>query len=214
MLRLYGICISNYYNKIKFALREKGIPFEEVNVAPSQDPALLERSPLGKVPMLLTGDGPISESHVIAEYLEDTCPQPPLLPTNPYARAKCRELTQYIELHVELVQRRLYPEAFFGGKVEASVKEEVYPLLKKGVAGLAQLAKFSPYIAGNAFTLADCAAWAHLPILGQVSKIIYGEELLENIPGVRDYLKLISARPHAQAVNADRKTAFLELANR
>lgn len=214
MLKLYGICISNYYNKIKFALLEKGIPFEEVNVAPSQEPALLERSPLGKVPLLLTGDGPISESHVIAEYLEDICPQPPLLPANPYARAKCRELIQYIELHVELVQRRLYPEAFFGGKVAAGVKEEVYPLLKKGVAGLAQLARFDPYIAGNAFTLADCAAWAHLPILGQVSKIIYDEDLLEGIPGVRDYLKLIGTRPHAQAVNADCKTAFLEQANR
>ena len=209
MLRLHGICLSNYYNKIKLVLLEKEIPFEEVHTPPSREPGVLNNSPMGKVPYLETPQGPISESHVISEFLEECYPNTPLLPRDPYARAKCRELIQYIELHVELVQRRLYPEAFFGGKVSEGVKDEVRPLLERGVRGLSQLVRCGPYIAGDAFTIADCAAWAHLPILGQASKIMYGEDLLDRIPGAKDCLKRIGSRQHAQTVNTDRKRAFL-----
>src|SRR5690606_32356679 len=133
MLKLYGFCVSNYYNKNKLALLEKGIPFEEVDVKPSQDPEVLQHSPLGKVPYLVTDKGALSESHVIAEYLEDISPEVPLLPADPFERAKHRELIQYLELHIELVARRLYPEAFFGGKVSDDTKEEVRKQLQRNL---------------------------------------------------------------------------------
>ncbi|MCB1617753.1 MAG: glutathione S-transferase N-terminal domain-containing protein, partial [Pseudomonadales bacterium] len=50
MLKLYGFAVSNYYNIVKHYLLEKEIPFEAVTVAPSQEPALLAKSPMGKVP--------------------------------------------------------------------------------------------------------------------------------------------------------------------
>lgn len=161
---------------------------------------------MGKVPFLDTPSGPISESVACAEYIEAAYPERPLLPSDPLAAAKVRELILYMELHLELVARELYAEAYFGGKVSDGLKERTRKLLRKGVQGFARLAKFSPYVAGAEFTLADCAAVAHLPLVSGASKIIYGEDVLAELP-VRDYLKAMGARPHVQTVNADRKAS-------
>ena len=202
MLKLCGFAASNYYNVVKLALLEKGVPFEEqLAWLGETDPAA---SPLGKVPYAITEHGPISESTVLLEYVEARYPERPLLPADPYLAAKVRELLRYIELHLELTARNLYPEAFFGGKVSDSLKQKLRPQLEKNIAAFGKLARFSPFIAGERFTLADCAAAMHLPVLGGACKIIYGEDLLAALP-VKDYLKRVGERPAVQKVNADRK---------
>jgi glutathione S-transferase len=202
MLILCGFSASNYYNKVKLALLEKGIPFEEELAWAGQTDTTA--SPLGKVPYLKTEEGALCESTVILEYLEAKYPQHPLLPVDPFAAAKARELLRFIELHLELVARNLYPEAFFGGKVSDATKEKVGQQLEKNVAAFAKLASFSPFIGGAEFTLADLAAAVHLPLVSSASKIIYGKDVLADLP-VRDYLKRLGERPALQKVNADRK---------
>jgi len=206
-LKLCGFSASNYYNKIKLQLLEKGVPFEEELVWTGNAHAkLIDRSPMGKVPFLDTPSGPISESTACAEYIEAAYSQNHLLPADPYAAAKVRELIVYMELHLELVARELYPQAFFGGQISDGTKERAHKLLVKGIAGFARLVKFSPFVAGPQFTLADCAAVAHLPLVSSASKIIYGEDLLANLP-VRDYLKAMGGRPAVRKVNEDRKAS-------
>lgn len=202
MLKLCGFSASNYHNKVKLALLIKEVPFEEELVWVDQTDG--DASPLHKVPYLITPQGPVSESAVIMEYLEDRYPQAPLLPIEPYAAAKVRELVTYMELHLELVVRELYAEAFFGGKVSDSLKARQKALVDKNVAAFSKLAKFSPYIAGDMFTLADCAAIVHLPVISGACKIIYGEDPLAHLP-VREYLKRMAELPAVQKVNADRK---------
>jgi glutathione S-transferase len=207
MLKLCGFAASNYHNKVKFALLEKGVPFEEeIAWVGETDPAA---SPLGKVPYLKTEDGSMCESAVMLEYIEHKYPQNPLLPADPLAAAKVRALALFLDLHLELVARNLYPEAYFGGKVSDSVKEKVGAQLQKNVAAFAQLAKFSPFVAGNQLTLADCAAVTHLPLVSGATKIIYGKDFLADLPA-RDYLKMMAERPHMQTISADRK-ANMEL---
>ena len=202
MLTLCGFAGSNYYNKVKFALLEKGVSFSEELVWVGQtDPAC---SPLGKVPYIKTPQGSLCESEVIMEYIEDQYPQTSLLPADPFAAAKVRELVTFLELHLELVVRNLYPEAFFGGKVSDSAKEKVGDQLTKNVAAFAKLASFSPYVAGDTLSLADCAAVVHLPLVSSATKLIYGRDFLADLP-VRDYLKRMGERPALQQVNADRK---------
>lgn len=203
MLKLCGFAASNYHNKVKLALLEKGVPFEEVLAWVGETDRAA--SPLGKVPYALTDEGPISESTVILEYVEDRYPEKPLLPASPYQAAKVRELLRYIELHLELVARNLYPEAFFGGQVSDGLKARLRPQLEKNIAAFGRLAKFSPFVAGDSFTLADCAAAVHLPLVASCTRIIYGEDLLAALP-VRDYLQRLGERPTVQQVNADRKT--------
>ncbi len=203
MLTLCGFAASNYYNKVKLALLEKGVAFEEELAWLGQTDKAA--SPLGKVPYLKTDAGPISESTVILEYIEDAYPARPLMPADAFQKARVREIVRYLELHLELVARNLYGEAFFGGKVSDAAKEKTGEQLTKNVAAFSQLVKFSPYIAGDTFTLADCAAAVHLPLVSSATKIIYGRDCLADLP-VREYLKLLGERPAVQTVNADRKT--------
>ena len=202
MLTLCGFSASNYYNKVKLALLEKGVPFQEELVWVGQTDRAA--SPLGKVPYLKTDEGPLCESTVILEYLEAKYPQHPLLPADPFAAAKARELLRFIELHLELVARNLYPEAFFGGKISDAAKEKAGQQLEKNVAAFATLAGFPSFIGGAEFTLADVGAAVHLPLVSSASKIIYGKDVLADLP-VRDYLRRIGERPAVQKVNADRK---------
>ena len=203
MLTLCGFAASNYYNKVKFALLEKGVPFEEELAWVGATDA--SASPLGKVPYLKTEQGPLCESAVIMEYIEHKYPQNPLLPADPYAAAKVRELVTFLELYLELEARKLYPEAFFGGKISDSAKEKTGQQLEKNVRAFAQLARFSPFVAGDALSLADCAAVVHLPLVSGATKIVYGRDFLADLP-VRDYLKRMGERPALQQVNAERKS--------
>ncbi|HSB99960.1 MAG TPA: glutathione S-transferase [Burkholderiaceae bacterium] len=208
MIKVCGFRVSNYHNKVLIALYEKGVPFEEdCNVKPSQDPAYLALSPMGKVPYAEIDGTRLSESEVILEYLEDAFPQKPLLPKEPLARAKVRELVTVIELHLELVARRLYPGAFFGGTTSDSTKQAVEKELAKGVRALKALAKFDPFIAGPEFTLADCAAAVHLPLVSLSTKLSYGRDFLADLPQLKPYLKMLGERPSVAKVNADRKAA-------
>jgi glutathione S-transferase len=209
MITLSGFAISNYYNKVKFVLLEKGLPFTEEHCPTgSEDEATLMCSPLGKVPFIRTEQGSLCESEVIVEYLEALQPEPRLLPADPWRAAKVRELVTFVELHLELVARELYPEAFFGGKVSDGNKARVHKLLARNVAAFARLARFAPYIAGDAFTIADCAAYVSLPLVAMTSKAIYGTDALQ-AAGIdwKGYVRLIDERPAAQRVTADRKAA-------
>ncbi len=209
MITLYGFAISNYYNKIKLVLLEKDIPFREELTYPSQDEALLRRSPLGKIPFIETEHGCLSESQAILEYLEDAYPAKPLYPADPFERARNRELIQHLELNIELIARRLYKEAFFGGSVSAETKQEVKERVEIGLAGLARLAKLSPYILGSEITVADFLVWVHVGTMGMALQKIYGEDLVaKHIPGIADYLALIENREQVKKVAADRAVAL------
>ncbi len=207
MITLCGFAVSNYYNKVKLALLEKGVPFTEEYVKTGRkDEEVLADSPLGKVPFIRTEHGPLCESQVILDYLEATHPNPPLLPADPFQAAKVRELVSFIDLHLELVARELYPKAFFGGSVSEETLARARKLLDRNIPAFKRLAKFSPYVAGDTFTQADCAAWVSLPLIGMATKACYGEDLLAAAGiDVRGYSKLIGERPAAQKVTADRK---------
>ena len=208
-MKLCGFHLSNYHNKVRLALLEKGIAFEEdAGCRPSQKDEFLARSPMGKVPFVeLDGGVRLSESQAICEYLEEAYPQKPLYPRDPLARAKVRELITVMELHVELVARRLYRQAFFGGTISDEMKQMTEKDLGKGLRALGQLVKFSPYIAGAELTLADCAAFVHLPLVTLSTKIIYGRDFLEGMAQVKPYLKMLGERPAFARVNEDRKSA-------
>ena len=215
MLKLCGFHVSNYHNKVRIALLEKGVPFgEDANVRPSQKDGYLALSPMGKVPYLEIGGERLCESEVILEYLEEAYPEKPLLPKEPLARARVRELVTFIELHLELVVRRLYGGLFFGGTISDETRQQVEKDLAKGVRAFKALARFDPFIAGKELTLADCAAFVHLPLVTLATKMAYGRDALEAIPQVKPYVKMLGERPAFAKVNADRKAAQEAMAAR
>lgn len=213
MLKLHGFPVSNYYNVIKAALLEKGLDFEEVTVYPSSEESLLSRSPMGKVPCIETPEGSFSESQVILDYLEEAHPETPLMPSSPFQRAKAREINRVLELYLELQARRLYPEAFFGGKVSDETKAEVKVALEKAADALSRLTDFNPWIVGDSFTSSDIVAAIHLPLARDAGRKLLGMDLFERLPGAKEYLARVRERPSMQEVMADYKTgleAFLK----
>ena len=185
MITLCGFAVSNYYNIVKHALLEKGVAFTEEHVLTrSKDEAVLSASPLGKVPFIKTAQGALCESAVILDYLEDQYPAHPLLPKDPFEAAKVREMITFINLHLELVARELYGQAF------------------------KRLVKFSPFIAGDSFTLADCVAFSNLPLIGMATRGVLGEDLLLAAGmDYKPYLKMLGERESSQRIAADRKAA-------
>jgi len=213
MITLCGWALSNYFNKVKLALLEKGVAFDEEEVKTgSKEEAVLSASPLAKIPFIRTEHGTLCESQAILDWLEATHPEPPLLPADPFAAAKVRELLTFIDLHLELVARELYPQAFFGGSVSDETQARVRAKLTKNIVAFKRLAKFSPYVAGETFTMADCAAWPSLPLVALATKLVYGEDLL--VAGGIDwkgYAKLVGERPAAVQIAAERKAAQASL---
>lgn len=92
-MKLIDNPLSPYAMKIRMILYEKGIDFEKQEIhSEDQRDVLLRANPRGEVPALIDGEAIISDSKVIAEYLEEKFPDPPLLPRDLAARARCRRL--------------------------------------------------------------------------------------------------------------------------
>jgi maleylacetoacetate isomerase len=97
-MKLYHYLRSSASYRARIALNFKGIDWEAVPVdlrAPAsaqRTPEFLAFNPHGFVPVLVDGDNTIAQSLAIVEYLEETSPQPPLLPHSPAERAQVRAL--------------------------------------------------------------------------------------------------------------------------
>jgi glutathione S-transferase len=214
MLRLHGFSASNYYNIAKLALLEKGAPFEEVLVysgaGPSYRPDYLKASPLGKVPCLETSDGFLSESRCIVDYIERALPGPALYPSDPFAQAKLLELTQIIDLYIELPTRRLLPNLFAGKPPPDRIANEVLAEVKKGLHGVQRLATFDAHLLGEQFSAADIAAVVHLPVVRSILKDVLNSDPIGEVGGLLDYLSRMKLRPTVQRVRADQAANYPE----
>ena len=207
MLKLYGFDVSNYYNMIKLAMALKGIDYEAVMTYPNQTPEYLAISPTGKVPALQTDQGVLVETNVILEYLDEISPQAPLYPTEPFAKAKVKELVKLIELYIELPARRCHTEAFWGVPVDDITKKEVKRALFNGVQALARAAHFSPYIAGDTLTAADIMLLYSMDLAAPVAKKLFDVDLYEHAPGSKALMTKLKEMPEVQQIETDKRAA-------
>lgn len=204
MIKLYGAPISNYYNMVKVALIEKGLDFEEVLTPPSQDPAYLNQSPMGKIPCIETPDGFLSESLPILEYLESLESDAPLLPLDAFAQAKAKEISQVIELNVELVARRGLG-GLRGKPVADLTISEMQRDLPKGCAAVARLTQFGPFICGETFTYADIVGFFSLILANRIAIAVADTDLMALIPGAQAWFEMMQSRPSVATALADQK---------
>ena len=155
-MKLYTVPLSNFGNKSVIVAYEKNLDLEIVP-PPGElaSDAFLKINPLGKIPALEVDGTVIPESEVINEYLEDRFPNPPLLPKDPAARARVRVLTRHHDLYLDPPMRSLF--------FQMDPKTRNAEIVKQGLAGSEKALDYlesrigSPWAAGDAFTLADCA---------------------------------------------------------
>jgi len=210
MLKLYGFPVSNYANMVNLALLEKGIPFEYVLTYPGQSPAILEKSPRGKVPFLETPQGFINETSVILEYLEDLGEGKALLPADPFLRARVRAQMKEIELYIELPARSCFGEAVFGLTIPEAIKARARDDLIAGFATLKRHGRFAPYVTGDSFTLADIVFLYSVDVGAMVGKRLFDLDLLADLPAARELLQKLGENPHVKAIASKREAGMPE----
>ena len=210
MIILHGFAASNYYNLVKHVLLYKQLPFQE-NLLYAGSKELLAISPVGKVPAITTPDGlNISESSVICDFLEETYPDIQLYPENSGERAVVRQIMKIAELYFELPSRRFIPYAFSGTEAPELVKVEVRQVLKRGITALSHLSLFSPWIAGDQFTMADIYVYYVNSIVSKFASSQLGWDVLAEIPGMTKWNESMSESTIAQKIEADRLTNMPE----
>ena len=159
-------------------------------------------SPLGKMPFIRTEHGTLCESQAILDYLEAAAPEPRAAAGRPLGRGQgARARSTFIDLHLELVARELYAQAFFGGDDQRGQRRR---------ACASSSRRTSPASSGWRSSRPTWPATLHagrLRRLGQPAaggawprKIVYGEDLLA-AAGIdwKGYGKLIGERASGAA---------------
>ncbi len=204
LIKLHGFSVSNYCNVVRLALLEKGVAFEYAVTATSQEADFLAKSPMGKVPLLETEQGFLSETSVILDYIEDTQAGPAFYPQDPFERARVKQLVKILELYIELPARSCYPEAFFGGAVSDEVKAKARETLLKGTRAVQQLGSFSPFLAGSSVSYADFMFMYTIDLASVVAEKLLDLDLWAVMPEGSALLQKLNNGEHAMLVNRDR----------
>ena len=124
-MKLYHYFRSSASYRVRIALNLKGLAFEALAVdlrpaaSEQRSAAFLAINPEGLVPVLVDGGRTLTQSLAIIEYLEETCPQPPLLPREPAARARVRALALAIACEISPLNNSGVLAYLKGGPLEA-----------------------------------------------------------------------------------------------
>ena len=165
-MRLYNYFRSSASFRVRIALAIKGLPYDyaAVHLVKGEHKAdgYAAVSPANLVPTLELDDGTLlGQSMAIIEYLDETHPEPPLLPRDPLARAQVRALAQMIACEIHpLNNLRVLKYLVRDLKVDEEAKNTWYRhWVRSGLEAFErQLATLpaSRYCFGDTPTLADC----------------------------------------------------------
>jgi glutathione S-transferase len=158
-MKLYNFDASPYASRVRLAIKAKGLRGIEI-ITPEggpRSPAYLAINPIGKVPALVLADGTvIVESQVIVEYLEETHPEPRLLPSTPEARARMRILVRIADLYLGPAGGRVFGQ-LDPAKRDAAAVDGIVRDLRKGLSDLEHFLTGDRFAAAGILTQADCA---------------------------------------------------------
>ena len=210
MARLYHVPLSPFCRKVRLVLAEKKIEVELVEERYwEKDPDFLRRNPAAKVPVVRLDGKMMAESAAICEYLEETRPDPALMPADPDGRYEVRRLVSWFDdkFHNEVTSKLLYE------RVNKKVTGEGYPDSRNVKSGaravkyhldyMAWLLDNRRWLAGDQMTLADFAAAAHLSSLDYISDVDWNRSEV-----VKDWYAKIKSRPAFRSILADQVPGF------
>lgn len=210
MITLYEHPLSPYAQKVKIALREKGIRFEArtpggLGSGGDLDDEFLAANPRLEVPVLVDGDVSLFDSTIILEYLEDRHPEPALLPEEPLDRARARTIEEVVDTHYEAITWGLAEVRYFRrarGELAERLETAAAEQLGRLHAWLEDRLGDSPWLVTGACGWGDlCAA----PFVNAARGFELGPE-----PGsaLADWLVRVNERPSVQMTAGEAREAL------
>jgi glutathione S-transferase len=190
---------ASYCWKALVALYERNVPFERNQIDDEADrERLAELWPMASMPVVEDVDAGIAvpESTIVVEYLDRLGDAPPMIPTEPEAALRARLWDRVMDLRVQtpmqkIVLDNLRPEGTgdaYGIEEARENLDRIYPVLDEHLHG-------SDWLAGPAFTLADCAA---APALFYARAVRRWDE--EDLTDLTRYYEALAARPSVARV--------------
>ncbi len=206
-MKLYSVDLSPYAARVRMQIYAKGI----AGIAFEQPahwglPQFREKFPIGRIPVLEIDGNTIAESAVIAEYLEETCPEPSLLGTTPGENAQIRTLARVGEIYLidnmfTLARQtgalsRRSPAAARNDPVSEQLTVEV----RRNLQALDRLIGEDGYACSGRITLADCALVPGLFLIETVFPVVGVDTPIPAFAKVAAYWRAIQKNGHAARV--------------
>lgn len=210
MNRLYHFPLSPFCRKVRLTLAEKR---QEVELIEERywepTPDFLRRNPAGKVPVLRMDSRVMSESQAICEFLDETIPEPRLIPKDPDARYEVRRLCAWFddkfhrEVTTKLLYERVNKKVMGLGTPDSRAVKEGAARIKYHLDYMGWLLDQRRWLAGDAMSLADFAGAAHLSCLDYNGDVDWNRQAV-----VKDWYAKIKSRPSFRALLADQIPGF------
>ena len=204
---LYHLPLSPFARKVRLVLGEKKLPFElQLEKVWERRPEYLDLNPAGTVPTLVEEKGLIiPDSGVICEYLEEAYPEAPLLGRTLAERVEVRRLVAWFdgrfarEVTANLLGEKFMKRLSGRGNPDANALRAGYANMRGHLEYLGWLSETRKWLGGDALSLADFAAAAHLSALDFAGDVDWSIS-----PAAKDWYARVKSRPSFRPLLADR----------
>jgi glutathione S-transferase len=203
-MKLYQTYLSPFPTRVRLSLYAKKIPCEILKPPgfhgdPNPKGDYLKVNPIGRVPALELDDGRVlPESEVICEYLEQIYPDPPLLPADPWQRARVRLLSRISDIYTVMAMLPLFnmverpPKEWNQTEIERQLTE-----IGRSLDFLEEYIGEEGYAVGRSLTIADGTLIPILLLVAEWLPIFRGPDVLSSRPKVAAYWRAIASDPIA-----------------
>ena len=206
MRTLYHLPLDPGSRMIRIILGEKRL---EVRLKTEQvwerRESFLALNPAGEVPVLVEEDGTsIAGAPVVAEYLDEAYPDPPLIGDTALDRAEVRRLVQWFEgkfareVSRNLIEEKINKRFLKMGQPNASAIRAGLSNIHYHLDYIGWLCDRRRWLAGESFSLADIAAAAHLSAVDYLGDVPWDEHA-----GAKDWYARVKSRPSMRPILAD-----------
>lgn len=206
MRTLHHWPLDPWSRQVRLALAEKQMKFDLNAVRFWDEPdALISLNPTGLPPVLVESDLVVAEARAILEYLEETVPDPALLPGSAADRAEARRIAQWFdrkfdaEVSAFLLHEKLEKRIQGLGAPDMDAIRAGKDYLRWHLDYMSGLLEVRDGLAGPRWTLADLVAAAHLSCIDYLGDVPWSE-----FPPAHDWYQRIKCRPSFRDLLADR----------
>lgn len=212
MRTLYHSSLSPTCRKIRMILAEKGLNFQ-LKVQNPWEPLgeISQITPAGDVPVLVEESGDvIAGNYAIVEYLEEKHPTPNLIGKSLSEKAEIRRLVDWFDdkfsrdVSSKLLTEKIYKRLAKQGAPDTNTLREAKRNIDYHLDYIVYLTEHQPWLAGDALTLADLAAGAHISAMDYLEEVPW-----HKFPDAKQWYSVLKSRPAFRAVLADRISGIL-----